>query len=156
MAEAAKDNPGVIARPPRLYVSALTIGALVDWAWPAAVIPTTYQYSLGAISVAAGLTILIQSMRQFRSAGTNVPTSEPTTALVTDGAYPYSRNPIYVGLSFLYVGLALAIDSLWIVALLAPLLIVMRYGVIGREERYLEGKFGQAYADFKQRTPRWF
>ena len=95
-------------------------------------------------------------MRQFQAQGTNVPTNQPATTLVTDGAYLYSRNPIYVGLSFLYFGVVLAIDSAWVLGLLVPLLVVMRYGVINREERYLENKFGQPYAEFKRVTPRWF
>ena len=156
MAEIIKDNPGVIARPPRLYLGALAIGLLVDWAWPVAVIPTAYQFALGGICGATGLTILFQAMRQFQAQGTNVPTNQPATALVTDGAYLYSRNPIYVGLSFLYFGVVLAVDSVWVLGLLVPLLVVMRYGVINREERYLETKFGQPYAEFKRVTPRWF
>lgn len=156
MNQSSQDNPGVIARPPRLYLGTLAIGLLIDWAWPAPIAPTIYQLALGAILVATGLTILVQSMRTFSAHGTNVPTSEPSTALVTDGPYVYSRNPIYVGLSFIYLGLAVAIDSLWIMALLIPLLVVMTQGVIAREERYLEGKFGDAYLTFKQQTPRWF
>ena len=156
MAEIIKDNPGVIARPPRLYLGALAIGLLVDGAWPVAVIPNAYQFAFGGICGATGLTILLQAMRQFQAQGTNIPTNQPAMALVTDGAYLYSRNPIYLGLSFLYFGVALAIDSAWVLGLLVPLLVVMRYGVINREERYLENKFGQPYAEFKRVTPRWF
>ena len=156
MDQANHDNPGVIARPPRLYLGTLAIGLLIDWAWPAPIAPSTYQFALGAVLLAAGLTILTQAMRAFSKRGTNVPTNQPSTALVIDGPYVYSRNPIYVGLSFIYLGFAMAIDSLWIIALLIPLLFVMNYGVIAREERYLESKFGDAYLTFKQQTPRWF
>ena len=156
MSDIPGDNPGVIARPPLLYLGALAIGLLIDWAWPAPFAPTDFQFALGGILLATGVTILVQGMRRFGAHGTNVPTNQPSTALVTDGPYAYSRNPIYIGLSFLYVGVGLTVDSAWIVALLVPLLVVMRYGVIAREERYLEGKFGAPYIEFKSRTPRWF
>jgi protein-S-isoprenylcysteine O-methyltransferase Ste14 len=84
-----------------------------------------------------------------------VPTWMPTTALVTGGPYRISRNPIYLALTLVYLGLALAWGSLWPVVLLAPLLIVMRYGVIGREERYLEARFGDAYRAYRAAVRRW-
>jgi len=91
----------------------------------------------------------------FRRAGTSVPTQTPTTALVIRGLYHYSRNPIYIALSLVHLGVAVAVDSPWIAATLPIVLIVIRYGVIAREEAYLEAKFGQAYRDYKARVRRW-
>ena len=69
--------------------------------------------------------------------------------------YRFSRNPIYVALTGLYLGIAVMLNSLWLIVLLAPLLIVMRLGVIQREEAYLEAKFGAEYTDYKTRVRRW-
>ena len=79
----------------------------------------------------------------------------PSTTVVTTGLYRLSRNPIYLGLAALYLGLAFAANSGWAVILLLPILAVMRYGVIAREERYLEAKFGDDYRAYKARVRRW-
>jgi protein-S-isoprenylcysteine O-methyltransferase Ste14 len=102
-----------------------------------------------------GAAILSSAMRRFAAAGTNVPTPMPTMALVTDGLYSYSRNPIYIALSLIYVGLAIGADSAWGLIFLVPIIIVIRYGVIAREERYLERKFDGAYVDYRSRVRRW-
>ena len=79
----------------------------------------------------------------------------PTTALVTKGLYSYSRNPIYVALTLIYLGLAIGAGSVWSVIFLVPTLALIRYGVIAREERYLERKFDGAYIDYRNRVRRW-
>jgi protein-S-isoprenylcysteine O-methyltransferase Ste14 len=80
---------------------------------------------------------------------------KPTTAIVTKGPFRYSRNPLYVSLTLLYLGVALIINVLWIVLLVVPVLVVMQRGVIGREEAYLERKFGEKYLSYKARVRRW-
>ncbi|NQV80212.1 MAG: isoprenylcysteine carboxylmethyltransferase family protein, partial [Alphaproteobacteria bacterium] len=92
---------------------------------------------------------------RFRRAGTAVQPYKPSTTVVTDGVYRFSRNPIYLGLTAFYLGLAFAVNSGWAILLLPLVLVVMHYGVIAREERYLEGKFGAAYRDYKNRVRRW-
>jgi protein-S-isoprenylcysteine O-methyltransferase Ste14 len=152
------DNPGVVARPPRIYLGFLIAGIILDRVWP--LVPADpFGGSLRFIAAAAlavvGLAILTSAARRFRAAGTNVPTPMPATALVTSGLHAYSRNPIYIALSLIYLGFAVAADSLWSVILLMPALMVIRYGVIAREERYLERKFGGAYVDYRNRVRRW-
>ena len=71
------------------------------------------------------------------------------------GPYCFTRNPLYLGLSLIYLGLGFAVDSLWIVALLIAVLVIVRFGVIAREERYLESKFGDAYRRYKGTVRRW-
>jgi protein-S-isoprenylcysteine O-methyltransferase Ste14 len=80
---------------------------------------------------------------------------KPTTALVTEGPFRYSRNPIYVALTLLYVGVALLINALWILLLIVPAVLVLRYGVIAREEAYLARKFGDAYRQYMAQVRRW-
>ena len=154
-APADSDSSGAITHPPLIYLAGLLIGLGLDFVWPAPVLPQPAQYYLGAGLFALGLVPAAPAARAFVRAGTGLPVDRPTTALVTSGAYRFSRNPIYLGLTLAYLEIAAAIDSLWVVALLAGVLPVMHYGVIAREERYLDGKFGEAYRRYCARTRRW-
>jgi len=91
----------------------------------------------------------------MESAGTYVNPSRPTTRLVVTGPYRFSRNPMYLARTFLYLGLGLMVNALAILAALVPLLLVMHYGVIKREECYLEAKFGETYRQYRGRVRRW-
>jgi protein-S-isoprenylcysteine O-methyltransferase Ste14 len=91
----------------------------------------------------------------MRRAGTNVRPDQPTLAVVTDGPFRYSRNPLYLGLTGLYVGVTLLADALWPLVLLGPLLGVVQRGVVRREERYLAAKFGAPYLAYQARVRRW-
>ena len=104
---------------------------------------------------AGGFVIIAIGTRLFAAAGTNVPPTLPTTALVVDGIYGRTRNPLYLGLTLVYLGLSVAAGSLWAIGLVVPLLWVINVGVVKREERYLERKFGDAYRDYKARVRRW-
>ena len=149
------DTAGVAIRPPVLYLASLIAGGVFHLAVPAPLPDHALRLPAGALLLVAGLGLIAICFRRFKAAGTNVPTWMPTTALVTSGPYRFSRNPIYLALTLVYLGLALLYGSLWPLVLLAPLLIVMRYGVIGREERYLEGKFGDAYRAYRSSVRRW-
>jgi protein-S-isoprenylcysteine O-methyltransferase Ste14 len=79
----------------------------------------------------------------------------PTTAIVESGPYRFSRNPIYLAMFIGLVGLAFAFDNLWILIALVPFALVIRYGVVAREEAYLERKFGNRYGGYRSRVRRW-
>jgi protein-S-isoprenylcysteine O-methyltransferase Ste14 len=91
----------------------------------------------------------------MRNLGTSPDPRKPSTALSTNGAFAYSRNPIYVAMTGLYLGISLIINSLWLVLFLIPTLFLMQWGVIVREERYLSAQFGEAYTEYTQRVRRW-
>ena len=150
-----KDTAGVIAPPPVIYFAFLLIGLGADRLWPVAVLPQVARYAAGAAVIALSLALVISAVRQFRRHKTSFKPHEPSTALITEGPYRYSRNPMYLALSLLYTGLGIAADGPWTLALLAPLLIVMHYGVILREERYLERKFADDYRRYKATVRRW-
>jgi protein-S-isoprenylcysteine O-methyltransferase Ste14 len=150
-----QDSPGVIAPPPLIGLAFVLAGLALDWAWPLPFLPQVAQYAVGGALFAAALAPALWSFVLFRRAGTNVPTYRPTTALVVSGPYRLSRNPIYLAMTTLLLGIALMVDSLWLVGLLPPFALVLRYGVIAREERYLEAKFGDAYRAYKARVRRW-
>ncbi len=150
------DTAGVITHPPLIYLFFLAVGLLADTVWPAALLPEAVQYPVGGALIGLGIAAVVVARRQFGRAETSNRTSQPTTAIVTDGLYGRTRNPIYLGLALIYAGIAIAADSIWVLALLVPTLIVVRYGVIGREERYLEAKFGAPFRTYKASVRRWF
>lgn len=156
-ADAPAEVAGVIARPPLIFVGFLALGLALDYFWPIdlPMLATDVRRAAGLALGLAGLALIALSFRQFTRAGTNVPTWKPSLAIVTDGLYRFSRNPIYVGLTAIYLGIALAAGSPWAFAMLIPTLAVMQYGVILREERYLGRRFGAAYLDYKARVRRW-
>ena len=97
----------------------------------------------------------IWGRRTMIRAGTNVNPKLPATHLVVTGPFRWSRNPLYLALTTAYMGLALAFDVAAALALAVPLVLLVRYGVIAREERYLEAKFGEPYVRYKKVTRRW-
>jgi protein-S-isoprenylcysteine O-methyltransferase Ste14 len=113
------------------------------------------RYLAGALLAVSGFVLIGMGTQRFVAAGTNIPPNLPTTALVVDGIYARTRNPLYLGTTLVYVGLSVAAGSLWAIVLLVPLLWLINVGVIAREERYLERKFGDAYRAYKVRVRRW-
>ena len=87
--------------------------------------------------------------------GTAVNPRLPAAALVVSGPFRFTRNPLYLARTILYVGLALAMNTAWPLGTLIPLLAALHYGIIKREERYLHGRFGEAYSAYCARVPRW-
>lgn len=156
---ATADRPDVIARPPRIAYLLLAIGALLEWFRPLSLLPPgwpgAFRYGLGGLLVVLGLAVVTVALRAFRRAGTNVETPKPTIALVTDGVYAWSRNPMYVALALLFAGIAVLANSGWLAAFWVVYVGVLRVGVIAAEERYLEGKFGDRYRAYRARVRRW-
>jgi protein-S-isoprenylcysteine O-methyltransferase Ste14 len=149
---------GVIARPPLLFLAALLLGFAADRLLP---FPFTVpggdpvRWTVGGGLVLVGLALAAAGIRNFSRAATPVPTSEPTRALVTGGIHGWSRNPIYLGLFLVYAGIGVAARSPWALILTLPLAVTIRYGVVAREERYLETRFGAAYRAYRERVRRW-
>ena len=150
-----KDIPGVIAFPPLIYAMAIVAGLALDWLWPLPALPRGLGYGLGGLLIIIAVLLAVWALPQFRRLGTNVSVHQPSTALITTGPYRLTRNPLYVALALIQGGIGIVAGTLWIVVLLAPALWVVRNGVVQREERYLERKFGQAYLDYKARVRRW-
>jgi protein-S-isoprenylcysteine O-methyltransferase Ste14 len=149
------DRPGVIAPPPLVYLAGLGLGLLFDWLVPGYELPGGAIRVVGMGLALAGVGLLAWAVVALRRAKTPVNPYKPSSAVVTDGPYRFSRNPIYLADAILYAGLALAFRSAAALALLPVVLAVVRYGVIGREERYLDRTFGDAYRSYKARVRRW-
>ena len=149
---------GVIMRPPFLYLGCLILGLALEHLLPLRLsLPggALMQWTVGGGLILIGVGIVAAGVRNFSRAATPVPSNQPVRALVTTGIHAWSRNPIYVGMSLLYAGIGLAARSPWVLILTLPLAITLRYGVVAREERYLERRFGEAYRDYKARVGRW-
>lgn len=149
------DHPGVITHPPVLYAGALAAGAVLDWIVPLPLLAPGAGMVPGVLLIGAALLLAGWCFRLFTKAGTNLPTHKPSTAIVTSGPYRFSRNPIYVALTALSVGIALWVNSAWMLGLIVPTVVVMTVGVIMREEKYLEAKFGDEYRAYRNSVRRW-
>ncbi len=163
------DTPGVIAPPPLIYLGFLLLG------WGLAVLgarPEVVEVGFGWLAAPFGLEmevrrgialtlivggLLLDGMAAglFRRRGTAVEPWKPSTVLINEGPYRFSRNPIYLGFAVTYVGLAIAMDSWVALLLLLPCLVVVDRFVIQREERYLAAKFGGAYEAYRAKVRRW-
>jgi protein-S-isoprenylcysteine O-methyltransferase Ste14 len=152
---------GVVARPPLLFLAALLLGFVADHLLPLPfpVARTGLLHWISAIIAGSlaltGIAVFAAGIRNFSSAGTPVQGTKPTRTLVTTGIHGWSRNPIYLGMFLVYGGIGLAVRSPWILILVLPLAVTIRYGVVAREEAYLERRFGDAYRDYKIRVRRW-
>jgi protein-S-isoprenylcysteine O-methyltransferase Ste14 len=94
-------------------------------------------------------------MLGLSKANTAIDVRDTTTTIVSKGIYAFSRNPIYLSMTILYIGVSFLFNSLSVLLMLIPILIVMHFGVILREEKYLENKFGDDYLSYKKRVRRW-
>ncbi len=155
MEENMSDNPGVIAFPPALYAGTLLIGLVLSFVFPIDFLPRSLALVLGALAIICAGLIVTSAFRVMSRASTAVNPSQPTTAIVSDGVFSWSRNPIYLSLTLFYIGISLLLGALWALLLLLPLLVIVQIGVIQREESYLERKFGDEYLRYKARVRRW-
>ena len=147
-----------VVRPPTLFLGAFTAGCLLDIFLPIG--PGLAQGTARPVWIGLGIAVIgvgiaAKAVSQFTEAGTSVPVQEPTDALVTNGLYALSRNPIYIALIVFYTGLAIALTTGWALLLLPVVVAVLKKGVIEREEALLTQEFGDAYLAYKKKVPRW-
>ena len=155
MGDDGRDNAGVVAPPPLIYLLPLLLGLLLNRRIGASFLPAGATRLVGAPLVAGGLSLGVWFLRALRGAGTPVDPREPVAALVTSGPYRYSRNPGYLAMAMIYAGVSSLANSLPSILLLPVALGVIRRGVIEREESYLERSFGAEYLAYRARVRRW-
>ena len=153
---ATADTAQVLIRPPLAWGLAVLAGFALNWFLPLPFLPASLPEGwLGAMVFVLALALFAWAIVTMTRAGSNVPTNRPTTAIVESGPYRFTRNPIYLGMFLGLIGLSIAFDNLWLLMMLAPFAIVIRYGVVAREEAYLERKFGDVYRGYRSRVRRW-
>jgi protein-S-isoprenylcysteine O-methyltransferase Ste14 len=149
------DSPGVVVFPPLLFGGALALGLLLHWIRPVHPLPSLPARLIGLVLLVASGLLARSAEGAMKRAGTNIRPDQPTSAIVSDGPFRFTRNPLYLALTGLYVSITLLVDALWPLLLLVPVLALLQWGVVAREERYLEAKFGEPYRAYKSRVRRW-
>ncbi|MEG3179666.1 methyltransferase family protein [Sphingomonas sp. LT1P40] len=153
-----RDTAGVIAPPPLIFLAFLIAGVALEYGvvrTQGLDMPASLRWTAVALFALAGAAFIAAAVRNFGKAGTPPPPWQPTTALVVTGIYRFTRNPMYLGMTLLYIALGIAANAPVVFWLLIPLIMTIHYGVIVREERYMAAKFGTPYIDYAHRVPRW-
>jgi protein-S-isoprenylcysteine O-methyltransferase Ste14 len=152
---AEPDHSGAVTLPPVLYGLFFAAGLGLERLAPTDLLPPAVGAVAGPILIAGGILIAVLAFRQFRNAETTVHVHRPSTALITGGPFARSRNPLYLALTLWYAGAAAWLNGAWMLVLLPAAMAALHYGVIVREERYLERKFGDDYRRYCRRVRRW-
>ena len=145
----------MIAPPPLIFIAGLIVGFALDFFWPVSLVPVEILIYAGGFIILISFVPAIWMMRLFIKARTNLDVRKPTHKIVTSGPFRWTRNPAYLSLSLLVLGIAIVADSIWVLLLLVVVMIVTHYKVILREEAYLEQKFGVEYLEYKASVRRW-
>jgi protein-S-isoprenylcysteine O-methyltransferase Ste14 len=150
-----QDKAGVVAPPPLIYLGALVFGLLLGRRFPMIILPRTMARGLGWPLLGGGVLLLGWFEQAMRQADTPSNPYKPVERIAKEGPFRYTRNPGYLSMTLIYAGNASLANALRAVLLLPVALLVIERGVIEREERYLEGKFGEEYLSYKAQVRRW-
>lgn len=151
------DGPAVRLPPPVVYLAALFAGwALNAFLLPLPLsLPTPLRIAVATIFILLGLVALAFAGRLFKETGQDPKPWKPTTEIISTGIYRFTRNPMYLGLALIQIGLGFSMANLWVVALLPLSLAGVHATAISHEEAYLEREFGDTYLDYKRSVRRW-
>jgi len=152
-----QDSPRVNLMPPKVFLLCLLSGGCMEFLFPTQ-LPLFAQslwMVVGIVVGAAGFAFMMLAHEKFKKAGTNVPTNLPATTFIVQGAYRFSRNPMYVGGTAWFLGMALSVGSGWMVLAYLPLGVYLAFLVIPSEEAYMERTFGDAYQAYCRKVRRW-
>ena len=149
------DRAGIPIAPPLLFVIPLLILGLVEWLSPTSFAQGPVRWIAGVFFFLFGVALNVAGFVTQRRAGTDPIPFNPTTRIVSHGLYRFSRNPMYVGFAFWTFGIAILVDSTWMLAAVPIGLVLTDLLIVRREEAYLERKFGQEYLAYKQQVRRW-
>ena len=158
MLKTSPDHPNVIVFPPAILATTVVLGCMLQWALPLGVLATlsqAWRVPIGCAFIVAGVSLAVAGRRMLKRLGTNVSPLQPTTALATGGVYGWTRNPLYSGGTLVMLGIALIFAVDWLALLIVPSLLILHFGVVSREEQYLEEKFGGAYREYKMSVSRY-
>ena len=150
-----EDRPGVSIAPPLLFVIPLLIFGALEWLSPTSFAQGPVRWIAGVFFFLFGVALNVAGFVTQRRAGTDPIPFNPTTRIVSHGLYRFSRNPMYVGFAFWSLGLAVLVDSVWMLLALPIGLVLTDLLIVRHEEAYLERKFGQEYVAYKQQVRRW-
>jgi protein-S-isoprenylcysteine O-methyltransferase Ste14 len=149
------DNPGVIAFPPLIWLVNAVISVLVHLFIRVPIMRYGFCLMCGIVFIILAPTLALSALRTMKAAGTNTHPSQPALTIVRGGPFRFTRNPMYLALCLLQIALGFFLND-WITLLfVVPLALILHYGVVLREERYLATKFGEPYLQYKGQVRRW-
>jgi len=140
--------------PPHYFLLSIVVMIALSTSLGRGLLGTPIVY-LGVIPMLIGIVIAALASRQFSAAGTNIIPLSRSTALVTDGMFRFTRNPMYTGMILFLAGLALLLDTAWNWLVVAGFTVLLRQWFVLREEKLMEETFGDNYAAYKSRVRRW-
>ena len=149
------DYPRVITPPPVIALVMIAAGSAASLILPLRFIDGNARYISGGALVLVSAVVILSAYFRMTRAGTNVDVRKPATTVVTDGIYSYTRNPMYAAMVVFLIAMSILLNNLWIMILVPVFILILRRGVIEREELYLEEKFGAEYTEYKKRVRRW-
>jgi protein-S-isoprenylcysteine O-methyltransferase Ste14 len=151
----SSDNAHVVAPAPVMYGAAVAVGLAIELIVPSTLVPPTVGAWLAFGWIAISVVVVVSAFTALARAHTAFDARKATSKIVTDGAFRFSRNPTYLALTLLQVGIAFALRSTWVLLMTVPAVALTHWGVILREERYLDGKFGDEYRHYAAKVRRW-
>src|SRR6476660_7865536 len=158
MQKTSQDHPNIIIFPPIILAATIALGCVLQWLLPIgslASVSQVWRAFVGASVICAGVLLAATGRRMLVRLGTNVSPLQPTTTLATDGIFGWTRNPLYSGGTLVMFGIAIAFALDWLLLLILPSVVILHFGVVRREEEYLEQKFGDRYRLYKARVARY-
>jgi protein-S-isoprenylcysteine O-methyltransferase Ste14 len=154
---AERDRASIVAPPPLLTAICIGAGFIANHFKPLPLFPGIGWYRLPfavALLMLAGA-IIASAIRQFRKHHEHPSPYKPTDTIVASGIYRFTRNPIYLGFLLVVLAVAIGANSGWLLISCAALFVILLFGVVKPEERYLSAKFGDGYAEYRRRVRRW-
>ena len=159
LAESDRETGAAVRFPPPLVpLIALALGALLQWGGGPLFTPVTgtARWFVAVVLLAIGVTLLLSANGHFRRTGQDPKPWKVSPALIEDGIYTRTRNPMYLGMGIMQAGLGILFANLWIVLLVPATGWVIYRIAICHEEVYLESRFGESYVAYQRRVRRWF
>lgn len=152
-----QDSPGVIIPPPVFYIVIFILALLIQKILPVdrSLFHYTITKGIGILFLALSLYFILTALEKFFKSNNTVILVKPANSLQTDGIYGITRNPMYCGMAFLYLGLTCWIGNWWNLILFPILLSGNQFYVIRSEEKYLVRAFGDEYLAYKKKVRRW-
>jgi protein-S-isoprenylcysteine O-methyltransferase Ste14 len=145
----------VLIKPPRLFLISIVAGLLFQLLWPFKFASSGAVVWLGLSLISGSLGLMFWADGTFKRWETAVNPDNPATTLVKTGPYRFSRNPMYLAFLLIQFGIGLVVGSWWLFITLLPTWIMLRWGIIAREEWYLAEAFGTTYHEYKTAVRRW-
>ncbi|MCB0628599.1 MAG: isoprenylcysteine carboxylmethyltransferase family protein [Saprospiraceae bacterium] len=151
------DHPGVYPPPPLFYVLIFFISIFIQKQFPLSILffNTKIAFISGRILILLGITILLPALVTFFRTKNTLITIKPANSLQTSGIYSFSRNPMYLGLLVLYIGMAFLKGNFWTFIFIPLVILVINHLVIMKEESYLSRTFEKDYLEYRQHVRRW-